>query len=186
MKTPSTDFSTLSERELIERSQQGETAAFGELYERHLASIYRYIYYRVGNQQDAEDLTETTFIKAWEAIASYTIGKLPLIAWLYRIARNTVIDQSRKRKAELVDLDEQYDLASPDTPIEEEVALGADLNQVMEAMAKLPEDQQEVVTLRFLSGMSHNEAAEIMGKSLASVRVLQFRALKTLRLWLQE
>jgi RNA polymerase sigma-70 factor (ECF subfamily) len=186
MNRPGIDYSSLSERELIEYAQTGDTAAFGNLYEQHLDAIYRYVFYRVGNQQEAEDLTETTFIKAWEAIEKYTIGELPFVAWLYRIARNTIIDSTRKRRIETVDIDEQRQLSSPGSTIEEEIALGSHIGQVMEALAHLPEDQQEVIRLRFLSGMSHNEAAKIMGKSLANVRVLQYRALKALRLRLQE
>lgn len=185
MSTPGTDYASLAERELIERAQQGDTGAFGELYVRHLDTIFRYVFYRVGNQQEAEDLTETTFIKAWEAVAGYRIGELPFVAWLYRIARNAVIDSSRKRTVETVDIETQP-LASPGNTLEEEVIQGSHLDQVMAAMARLPEEQQEVVTLRFLSGLSHIETAEIMGKSPESVRVLQFRALKALRLWLQE
>ncbi len=87
-----------TESELVALAVRRDAAAFGQLYELHLDSIYRYIYYRVGNAAEAEDLTEQVFLKAWEHIAAYDQRGLPFAAWLYRVAHNLVVDYRRTRR----------------------------------------------------------------------------------------
>ena len=87
-----------TESELVALAVRRDAAAFGQLYQIHLDSIYRYIYYRVGNAAEAEDLTEQVFLKAWEHIAAYDQRGLPFAAWLYRVAHNLVVDYHRTRR----------------------------------------------------------------------------------------
>src|SRR5512137_2072325 len=89
------------EEDLIARAVQGDADAFGDLYERYLARIYRYTFYRVNDVADAEDLTEVVFLKAWKALGDYRAGVVPFGAWLYRIAHNVIIDRHRTRKETL-------------------------------------------------------------------------------------
>src|ERR1043165_3026034 len=91
--------STQEDAALIKQAVDGDSEAFGVLYVRYMDAIFRYIYYRVGQDIEAEDLTEEVFIRAWEALPSYQIGQFPFTSWLYRIAHNLVIDHPRKRKA---------------------------------------------------------------------------------------
>ena len=110
----------ISEHDLISRAQKGDAEAYGDLYEHYLDTIYRYIYYRVHNHQDAEDLTETVFLKAWQSLPNYRIGKTPFVAWIYRIAHNMVIDHHRTRK-ETVPISEQPHLRDEAVNLEEHI-----------------------------------------------------------------
>ena len=169
------------ERDLVARAQAGDTAAFGSLYERHMDGIYRYVYYRVSDRDEAEDLTETIFVKAWEALPRYRPQGATFRAWLYRIARNTVIDRHRTRK-EVVPLEQargwlDLEASSPEAAAEaaqESARLGA-------ALARLRPRLREVILHRFVAGLSHAETAQAMGLRVGHVRVLQHRALKQMR-----
>lgn len=170
---------------LIARAIAGDRAAFGDLYEHYLADIYRYVFYRVGDQHEAEDLTEAVFVKAWEALERYRPTEAPFAAWLYRIAHNLVVDRHRTKKSE-DPLVEQWPDPAPDASPEAQADRREAASRVAEALAQLDPAQQEVLTLRFVNDLSHAETARIMGRSEGAVRVLQHRALAALRQWLQE
>ncbi|GAH71496.1 unnamed protein product, partial [marine sediment metagenome] len=85
------------EKDVVSRAVKGDGGAFAQLYEEHFDRIYRYVYLKVGNQAEAEDLTQEVFVKALEAIGSYKWRNLPFVAWLFRIAHNQVIDYLRKQ-----------------------------------------------------------------------------------------
>src|SRR5258706_16230263 len=87
-----------SHDKLIRQAVKGDGEAFGLLYARHLDAIYRYVRFRIGNEADAEDMTEEVFVKAWEALPGYRIGEHPFTSWLYRIAHNVTVDYHRKRQ----------------------------------------------------------------------------------------
>lgn len=176
----STGYPETTEAELVTLAIAGDAEAFGDLYERYLTPIFQYIYYRVSNHAEAEDLTEIVFLKAWEALPGYRLGKAPFQAWLYRIAHNIVIDHYRTRK-EQVAIDEQP-LAAGEAYLPESQAIELEQsNRLLAAVAQLDEAYQEVLTLRFLNELSHAEVAEIMDRSEGAVRVLQHRALNALR-----
>ena len=176
-----TQDDTVTDERLIIDAQDGSQEAFGQLYKRYLDPVYRYIYYRIGNHQDVEDLTDTVFIKAWKAIGKYQLQGVPFLAWLYRIARNVVIDFRRSKKIEQVDIETQYGLPAEGDLPEDTIAKTLKMNGVMEAMQRLDETQREVLVLRFLMGMSHQEVADVLGKQSGAIRVTQLRALKALR-----
>lgn len=166
-----------SERELVQQAIKRDAQAFGELYRQHLARVYRYIFYRVGNETEAEDLTEQVFLKAWEALPRFREQGLPFSAWLYRLAHNLVIDYRRTRH-EAAELDE----ALLDTrPGPDEIAgWRLDIQTLQQAIGQLTLEQQHVLVLRFVQGLSHAETAAIMGKNQGAVRALQHRALAAL------
>src|SRR6266481_3206633 len=91
----------IDELELVRRSQTGDRAAFARLYDAYVERIYRYVYFRVADDQLAEDITSTVFLKGWEKLDSYQVGSSPFIAWLYRVAHNTVIDHYRTKKVSI-------------------------------------------------------------------------------------
>jgi RNA polymerase sigma-70 factor (ECF subfamily) len=154
-----------------------DATAFGQLYELHLDSIYRYIYYRVGNAAEAEDLTEQVFLKAWEHIGAYDDRGLPFAAWLYRMAHNQVIDFRRTRKvAEPLSELLVEKTAGPQETVERHMEMA----EVGAALRQLSPDQQQIIILRFVQGCTHPEAAAIMGKSEGALRALQCRALTSL------
>lgn len=170
-----------NEDELIRRAVRGDAEAFGELYTFHLDRIYRYIFYKVGNAMEAEDLTEQVFLKAWQAIEGYRHERYPFSSWLYRIAHNLVIDYYRTRK-DVEPLDSvSFTLANEALSPEEILIKKAEVVRLREAIARLPEAQQRLLLLRFIGGLSHAQVAQIIGKSEGAVRVMQHRALATLR-----
>jgi len=171
-----------NEVRLIERARGGDFESFSALYSCYLDAIYRYIYYRTGNAQDAEDITEGVFLKAWEALPHYKQMGCSFIQWLYRIAHNNIVDYHRHLKvadheplepdAILVDM-EQKDALDGVISSEEAASLAG-------AIATLPEEYQQFITLRFIEGMSHAEIALITGKSEVACRGMQHRALTSL------
>ncbi len=164
--------------DLAKRVSQRDIDAFHTLYESHLDTIYRYVYYKVGNGQLAEDLTQHIFMKAWEAIHRYQWRELPFQHWLLRLARNTVIDHYRSTKpANASLLDPIGDGVDP----EEELAQSEMIQTLQEAVRQLPDEQREVIVLRFIEQMPHADVAQHLGKSAATVRVIQHRALQALR-----
>ena len=169
---------------LISSTAGGDLAAFGTLYSRYLEPIYRYIYYRVSNVHDSEDLTEEVFVRAWSALqkAQADPGIKNFRAWLYRIAHNLVVDHHRQSKGNLSEeiLDEE-NLAESDSAIEEILVKELEAKNLEEALLTLEDPLQQIIILRFINGMSHAETAEIVGLKEGHVRVLQYRALKRLR-----
>jgi len=175
-------LSDLAEKDLLERAIQGDTKAFGVLYTHYLEEIHRYIYYRVVNQSEAEDLTETVFIKAWDALPRFESTKVNLRAWLYRIAHNTVIDFYRTQRTTVELGSKEVDLQPS---LEHQIQIMDDNRKLAFAIQTLDKKLQQVVLCRFINGLSHAETAQIMGLKEGHVRVLQLRALQKLRLVLE-
>ncbi len=169
-----------SDDELIVRARRGDTAAFGDLYERYLHTIYRYVLYRVSDVAEAEDLTETTFLKAWQALADYRMRDVPFNAWLYRIAHNVIVDQHRARK-ETLSLDQHVEIRDETAGPEDRLGWHESVQSLTLALQQLSPAYQQVLALRFISGLSHAETGRVLGRSEEAVRVLQHRALNTLR-----
>jgi RNA polymerase sigma-70 factor (ECF subfamily) len=164
--------------DLAKRVSQRDAEAFQALYETYLDIVYRYVYYKVGNGHLAEDLTQQIFLKAWEAIHRYQWRELPFQHWLLRLARNAVIDYYRAvRPANPTLLDPIGEGIDP----EAELTHGEMVQMLQDAVRQLPEEQREVIVLRFIEQMPHAEVARHLGKSTATVRVIQHRALQALR-----
>ena len=166
---------------LVERAIAGDADAFGELYMRHLDAIYRYVYFRIGNAQEAEDLTEQAFLKAWQYLPEYEQRGYPFTSWLYRIAHNVVADYHRKwgQRSNPLPLEDWAEDRHQPTAMEQVISAeeAADLSA---AIVQLSDDQQQVIVLRFIEGMSYARVADILGKSQGACRVLQHRALNAL------
>jgi RNA polymerase sigma-70 factor, ECF subfamily len=166
-----------SDVELLERAIHGDAEAFGALYRQHLERVYRYVLYRVSDPLEAEDLTETVFLKVWEALADYRATGLPWTAWLFRIAGNTVIDYYRTRRQH-AELDET--LPTRDRAPDEAILAGDEVDQLRVAIQQLAPEHQDVLLLRFVEGLSHADVARMTGKTEGAVRVIQHRALAAL------
>jgi len=166
-----------NESRLVARAVKGDAKAFGDLYERHVSAIYRYIAYRVGDPQDARDMAEEVFLKAWGGMPGYRPGKVPFRGWLYRIAHNVVIDHYRSRK-EAEPLDDQDDLVDDRPDPEQQVVQQEEVERLAEVITRLLPDYQQVVVLRYIEGLSTDEVAAILNRSNGAVRVLLHRALK--------
>jgi RNA polymerase sigma-70 factor (ECF subfamily) len=166
----------------LERSIQGDSEAFSILYERYVRRIYNYIYYRTGNQADAEDLTERVFYRALGNIRSYIMRGVPFSAWLYRIAHNLVAnwyrDNSRNREVPLEDREMPINRALHP---EHEIIDYQEREKLLSAIRKLPEDRQQLIILKFVEHLSNNEVAVIMGRSEGAIKSLYHRTLLALR-----
>ncbi len=173
-----------NETELVVLAIDGDCDSFSILYGHYLDAIYRYIFVRVGNAVEAEDLTEDVFVRAWEALPNYHPTQHPFKSWLYRIAHNLIVDHHRKRKPiGLVDEELHSSPMAVSLP-EEIVEFNQDAHVLAEAIQRLGEEEQLVVVLRFVEGLSHREVAEVIGKSEAASRVIQHRALLALTKYL--
>jgi len=168
------------EARLIERAVSLDGNAFGRLYDMYVDRVYRHIYYRVGKVMDAEDLTQQTFLKAWQAIDRYKKTKSPFLAWLMTISHNLVIDFYRTRKDRAyVDAEIIVDETGPGP--EQVIEARFEQQQVRRAILQLTKDQQHVILLRFSEGFRNAEIASILGKSEGAVRVTLHRGLVALR-----
>jgi RNA polymerase sigma-70 factor, ECF subfamily len=170
---------------LIERAQQGDGAAFGLLYDRYFDTVFRFVYFRVGNRQLAEDLTADTFLRALKRISSFTWQGRDLGAWLVTIARNLVADHFKSGRYRLEvttgdvlnsDRPERGPEGSPEAAVIDHIT-NVDL---LKAVKQLNPEQQECIVLRFLHGFSVAETAQAMGKNDGAIKALQYRAVRSL------
>jgi RNA polymerase sigma-70 factor, ECF subfamily len=173
------------ENEFVRKATNGDSHAFGRLYDMHVARVYRHIYYRVGNTADAEDLTQKVFLKAWQAIGRFKKTASPFLAWLFTISNNLVIDYYRSQKSN-VPLERGLPYESSDPGPEEAAETNLVKQELNRAILRLSPDQQKVVMLRFVEGFSSRETASALGKSEVAVRGILFRALKQLRVILEK
>jgi RNA polymerase sigma-70 factor, ECF subfamily len=165
---------------LVKQSRDGDAQAFGHLFDYYSEPVYRYIASRVRRPSDAEDLTQTVFVKALEALPRYESRGVPFGGWLFRLARNAVIDfvRTNRQHADIADAVEHSDNGtSPD----EIVATRQWIEAIRSALATLTDDQRDAIALRFFAGLSARETAEAMGRQEGTVRGLQFRAIAALR-----
>jgi len=165
---------------LVIEAKGGNTAAFAGIFDEYAAPIYRFIASRVKSPSDAEDLTQLVFVKALEALPRYESRGVPFGGWLFRLARNTVIDHVRTRH-DHVDLDSAVGQAGREAGPDEVTVARQELDEVAEALAALTDEQRDAIALRFFAGLSAREAAEVMGKQEGTIRGLQFRGIAALR-----
>lgn len=177
------DFSPPDEiARLIRLAQAGDAAAFGDLYDAHYEKVYRYLYYHLPvHQRDAaEDMVQEVFLKAMDALPSYTFRGVPFAAWLVRIARNHMIDHTRKAaKRDEVPIDD-LPIPADDDP-EALYGLKASRAELGRALDTLTPEQRDVIVLRIVEDMSIAETAQIMDKTEMAIKAMQARALKALR-----
>lgn len=165
---------------LIARARAGEAEAFGELYRRYLDPIYRYLRVRTGDAQEAEDLAEAVFLRAFQALGRYQERGWPFSAFLYQTARNALVDHYRGRR-ETVALDQAADVAGDAEPLDEQVGQREELERVRSGLARLKPDHREVIILRVVLELPTATVARWMRRSEGATRVLLFRALEALR-----
>lgn len=173
-------FKKEDEKDLIERAIRGEASAFGLLYDRYQPGIFRFIYLKVGHREEAEDLTHQVFLSAWQNIGTFSDQGLPISSWLYRIARNKVIDHYRTRKS-LINIERVLEEVMIEDKAEEGAVKKMEMEAVYRALSKLTPDQQEIIVLRFVEELSYQEISKVVGKNQGAIRVLQFRAIRKLK-----
>ena len=169
-----------NEESLVQRAKQHDQEAFAQLYEEHFDKIYRYLVFKIGDEMEAEDLTQQVFLNALRSISSFKWKGVSFSAWLYRIAHNQAIDfLRRKTKRIAVPLDESLVAGDSDPQLTAEERL--DVEQLISATRQLTGMQREVLALRFAGELSVAEVAKAMGKSQGAVKALQHSAIVALR-----
>jgi len=168
---------------LVNKAACGDFTAFGELYNIYLDRIYRFVFYQVNDRMTAEDITEEVFIKAWKAIGSCKGRERTFTSWLYRIARNHLINTLRSLNKS-IPLDETSLAGFEDLAVK--VKAGIEYQELLKLITLLPEKQKQVIILKFIEGLDNREIGRIMGTNEGAIRVSQMRALSTLRARLGE
>lgn len=170
---------------LVALVQDGDHESFAVLYDLFVDPLYRYIYYRVGDEE-AEDILEVVFIKVWENIHRYKAGKSSFSSWIFRIAHNLVIDHYRASSGKET---QELSVTIADTDREHnpiKVTENTLNNKLLkQALNKLSKKYRDVLIYKFINQLTNREIAEIMGKTEGSIRILQFRALNSLKIELE-
>ncbi|OGO28161.1 MAG: hypothetical protein A2136_08115 [Chloroflexi bacterium RBG_16_54_11] len=171
------------DRELIKKAQQGDTRAFGDLYEAHAPVVFRYIFAHLDSRMDAEDLTAEVFLKAWQSLPKYAERGAPFLAFLFRIARNALVDHYRQNRRQDSKDPNDMDGYRAEGSVEPVDAVSSQMEHqtMLQVLYRLRPDYQTVLTLRFISELSPRETAQVMNRSEGAIRVLQHRALAALR-----
>ncbi|MDP9118026.1 MAG: sigma-70 family RNA polymerase sigma factor [Actinomycetota bacterium] len=180
-ESPVVDEQHLESWRLVRLAQQGEGEAFGQLYDRYVDVVYRFIYYRVNDRGLAEDFTSETFLRALRRITTISYQGRDIGAWFVTIARNIVLDHMKSARHRLeittgdtIEGDERE--PSPESAVLESLASA----HLMAAIDQLGDEQRECVMLRFIQGFSVSETAAVMGKNDGAIKALQHRAVRKL------
>ncbi len=172
----------LSDKDLLVKAGHGEPEAFGALYERYVNRIYNYVYYRTGNQHDAEDLTARVFFRAMRHITNYEDKGVPFSAWLYRIAHNLVAnwhrDNSRRQE---IPLNDGYTQNVEKEHPEAALLHSEEHDTLLNMIRKLPIDRQQLLILKYVDRLSNAEIGQIMGRTEGAIKSLYHRTLLSLR-----
>lgn len=169
----------MEEGELIHRAKNGDKEAFGQIYKLYIKRIYRYIYFFVYNQALAEDLAQNTFIKAWKSFPSFSEKIGTLQAYLYKIAKNNVIDYQRKKKE--VSLEVMEDVFPSGEDLEEMVTKIQNAEMVNKELLGLDKEEKQIIVLRYFEELSYEEIAKVLERKEGAIRVQVHRILKKLK-----
>ena len=173
-------MSRSDEAQLIRRAKQGDQTAFAEIYTRHHDAVYTYLFYRVNDVQVAEDLTGEVFLRLVTKMDRFTYRGRPILAWLYTIARNLLVDHQRKQaQADVSELEDRWVTPDPGPPEVAQRSLTRDC--LIRSLRHLTEDQQRVIVHKLIEGRSNADVANLLGKTEGAIKSLQHRALASLR-----
>lgn len=168
-------------RKFVERAQAGDRTALEELYLIHFDRIYSYLHMIVGNRHDAEDLTTQTFLRMLESIGKFRFQSAPFSAWLFRIAHNLSMDHFRANRRWQPEEEVPEPIGSEEHSAEDEAFQAIGRKSMLDLIDSLSQEQQQVLTLKFVFNFSNGEAATILDKTEGAVKSLQHRALVSLQ-----
>jgi RNA polymerase sigma-70 factor, ECF subfamily len=176
------NLTAITDENAVARASQGDADAFSFLYERNVTRIYNYIYYRIGSETDAEDLTARVFYRAFGHIGTYVEKGVPFSAWLYRIAHNLIANYHRdSHRRKEVPLEDQPEIPHHADHPESALVKTQEVEQLLAGIRRLTADRQQLLILKFVEDYSNAEIAQIMGKSEGAIKSLYHRALIALR-----
>ncbi len=180
-RDPEADPESERLRALVELARNGDAEAYGQLYDHYVSGVFRFVYYRVGSRQLAEDLTSETFVRGLRAIQRFTWQGKDFGAWLTTIARNLITDhfKSSRSRLEIVSDDVPESRHTASSPEEEVLALISN-ELLFEAVNTLPPEQRDCVLMRFIQGLSIAETAAALQRSEGAIKQLQLRAVRSL------
>lgn len=176
----------VSDKEIFFRLKESDREAFMEAYDKYVDDIYRFVFFKISNQEEAEDLTSQVFLKVWNYIQTNSIKDYKTLkAFLYRVARNLVIDHYRKNSGKqelsLSDEETRIDVVDEKEDLTAMAELKDDMEVVRKNLDKLKSEYKEVIVMRFINELEISEIAIVLEKTKGNVRVLIYRALKALR-----
>jgi RNA polymerase sigma-70 factor (ECF subfamily) len=169
-----------SDAVLVAQARDGDAESFGSLYRRYVDPIYRYLFIRLGDSKEAEDLTEDVFFRSFRALGGYRERGLPFSAFLYQVAKNVLIDYYRQQKGE-IELSRSEPALETLRPLDDQVIRDEQMRDLRRAMDEMPSNYREVIILRVILAMPTNVVANWMNLSEGATRVLLHRALASLR-----
>lgn len=168
-------------RALVELARDGDAEAFGQLYDHYVAGVFRFIYYRVGSRQMAEDLTSETFVRGLKAIQRFTWQGKDFGAWLTTIARNLIADHFKSSRSRLEIVSDDIPEGRTSSRSTEDDVLSHISNELLfDAVNSLPPEQRDCILMRFIQGMSIAETAAALKRSEGAIKQLQLRAVRSL------
>ncbi|MDD3007181.1 MAG: RNA polymerase sigma factor [Candidatus Pacebacteria bacterium] len=170
------------EKTILQRAQRGDTDAFEQVYDFYVPKIFRFAFLKIGNKENAEDLTSETFIRFWTVIRKEKITAESAEPILYKIARNLIIDFYRKKEIIAQEIDEELanTISDKQSDFISRMINREEIKEMMEILREIKDEYQEIIILRFVEELEIEEVAQITGKTKGSVRVLSHRALKSL------
>jgi RNA polymerase sigma-70 factor (ECF subfamily) len=173
-------FDANAEKSALIACQAGDLIRFGEIYDAYIRRIFAFIYLKTHHREIAEDLTSQTFIKALEAIGSFNRDKGAFSTWIYRIARNTVIDHYRASRP-TTDIEDAWDLAAPDAELPRTTDIAMAVDRIRPHLADLSPIQRDIVTMRLWQDLPYSDIAEALGMSEAACKMSFSRSMRSLR-----
>jgi len=175
----------IKDQSLLSRLKNDNKEAFIEAYDLYVDEIYRFVFFKIGSKEEAEDITSAVFLKTWNYIQeTEKLIEKTLKALLYKIARTTIIDHYRKKSNQTnLSIDDEeagFDVADEKQNVEESFQLNSEMEIVQMKLQELKDEYREVILMRYINELSIEEIADQLGKSKGNVRVLTHRALKAL------
>lgn len=171
----------MSFQDLVKRAKSGDGDAFSQIYETHLTPVFRYAYVRLGNREEADDITQETFLRAYQALERFEATRENFLPYLFTVARNLIINRSQKKRADTMpvgDLDREVSSDNASSYAEHE-----ELKIVLRgAMETLSETEKEIIELRFFAERTYAEIAVMIEKSEEAIRQHVARAMKKMRI----
>lgn len=164
---------------IIERARKGDKEAFALLYHSYYIPIYRYCRVRLPSKEDAEDIAQEVFLKAWKAFGSFTLEGASALPFFYTIAKNAIIDFRKKKRLPEVS-DENMDIPEDETP--QTLAVAAeDQGIVYKLLSSLTDNERDAIIMKFIDGLSNTEISDRLGRSEEAIRQAQSRGLRKLK-----
>lgn len=174
-------FMEIDLNELVQKAQKGDKESFSRLYQHFYKKIYRYLFFQIRDDELCKDFCQDTFIKAWKSLSNFSIRKNGTFqAFLFTIARNLVIDHSRKKKEVKI---EEYESLSEEERLYEDITSKEEVIQIRKALDKLNEEERQVIVLKYFEEMSGEEIAKVLSMKEGAVRVRIHRIMEKLKIY---